>query len=89
MRRFLENSPGDHFTIWSPRMVRKALGLAGFNVKKIIVSGHHPERFPLFGKFAKNKKSPLYWLLLAVSKIFSLGDTFEVYAALLQQQEKA
>jgi 2-polyprenyl-3-methyl-5-hydroxy-6-metoxy-1,4-benzoquinol methylase/spore coat polysaccharide biosynthesis predicted glycosyltransferase SpsG len=80
LRKFLENSPADHFTIWSPKTCKKALTLAGFKVKKIVISGCHPERFPLIGKFAKNKKSLLYWLLLAVSKIFNLGDTFEVYA---------
>jgi len=80
LRKFLENSPADHFTIWSPKMCKKALALAGFKVKKIVISGCHPERFPLLGKFAKSKKSPLYWLFLVISKIFSLGDTFEVYA---------
>jgi 2-polyprenyl-3-methyl-5-hydroxy-6-metoxy-1,4-benzoquinol methylase len=80
LRNFLEESPGDHFTIWSPKMCKKALRLAGFKVKKTVISGCHPERFPLLGKFAKSKKSPLYWLLLAVSKTFRLGDTFEVYA---------
>jgi 2-polyprenyl-3-methyl-5-hydroxy-6-metoxy-1,4-benzoquinol methylase/spore coat polysaccharide biosynthesis predicted glycosyltransferase SpsG len=77
---FLSASPADHWTIWSPLMCKRALTLAGFKVKKIIITGHHPERFPFFGKFAKSKKSLLYWLLLAVSKIFGLGDTFEVYA---------
>jgi 2-polyprenyl-3-methyl-5-hydroxy-6-metoxy-1,4-benzoquinol methylase/spore coat polysaccharide biosynthesis predicted glycosyltransferase SpsG len=77
---FLEKSPGDHYTIWSPKMCRKALALSGFKVKKIVISGHHPERFPLFGKFAKSKKSPIYWLFLTISKLFGLGDTFEVYA---------
>ncbi|GBU29060.1 hypothetical protein R84B8_02623 [Treponema sp. R8-4-B8] len=80
LRRFLENSPSDHFTIWSPKMCKKALALAGFKVKKIVITGFHPERFPFFGKFAKSKKSPLYWVFMAVSKIFGLGDTFEVYA---------
>jgi 2-polyprenyl-3-methyl-5-hydroxy-6-metoxy-1,4-benzoquinol methylase/spore coat polysaccharide biosynthesis predicted glycosyltransferase SpsG len=83
LRLFLENSPADHYTVWSPKMCKKALAFAGFKVKKIVISGHHPERFPLFGKFAKSKKSPLYWLFFAVSKIFNLGDTFEVYAKLL------
>jgi 2-polyprenyl-3-methyl-5-hydroxy-6-metoxy-1,4-benzoquinol methylase/spore coat polysaccharide biosynthesis predicted glycosyltransferase SpsG len=83
LRKFLEKSPADHYTIWSPKACKKALALAGFKVKKITISGHHPERFPLLGKFAKSKKSPLYWLFLAVSKIFGLGDTFEVYAKLL------
>jgi hypothetical protein len=54
-------------------------------VKKIVVSGHHPERFPVFGILAKSKISPFYWLLLAVSKLFGLGDTFEVYTV---QEEK-
>jgi 2-polyprenyl-3-methyl-5-hydroxy-6-metoxy-1,4-benzoquinol methylase/spore coat polysaccharide biosynthesis predicted glycosyltransferase SpsG len=78
--KFLENSPADHYTIWSPKMCKKALAIAGFKVKKIAMSGCHPERFPLLGKFAKNKKSLLYRLLMAVSKILRLGDTFEIYA---------
>ena len=80
LRRFLEASPADHFTVWSPEMCKKALAFSGFKVKKTASIGHHPERFPLLGKFAKSKKSPLYWPLLAISKIFKLGDTFEVYA---------
>ncbi|MDR0322033.1 MAG: methyltransferase domain-containing protein [Treponema sp.] len=82
LRDFLEKSPEDHFTVWSPKTCKKALALAGFKVKKTVISGCHPERFPLFGKFAKSKKSPMYWLLAAISKLFGLGDTFEVYAVL-------
>jgi 2-polyprenyl-3-methyl-5-hydroxy-6-metoxy-1,4-benzoquinol methylase/spore coat polysaccharide biosynthesis predicted glycosyltransferase SpsG len=78
--KYLSASPADHWTVWSPLMCKRTLSLAGFKVKKIIITGHHPERFPFLGKFASNKKSPLYWLLLTVSKIFNLGDTFEVYA---------
>ncbi|MDR2479364.1 MAG: methyltransferase domain-containing protein [Treponema sp.] len=81
LESFLEKSPADHWTVWSPAVCKKALGLAGFRVKKTVISGHHPERFPLLGRFAKTKKSPLYGLLLAVSILFSLGDTFEVYAS--------
>jgi len=80
LKRFLEHSPQDHWTVWSPAICGKALGKAGFRVKKIVSSGHHPERFPLMGKFAHKKDSFLYRLLLAASKIFALGDTFEVYA---------
>jgi 2-polyprenyl-3-methyl-5-hydroxy-6-metoxy-1,4-benzoquinol methylase/spore coat polysaccharide biosynthesis predicted glycosyltransferase SpsG len=79
LERFLSRSPADHWTIWAPGMCKKALARAGFIVKKIIVSGHHPERFPLFGKYARNKM--VYAMLLAISKLFRLGDTFEVYAA--------
>jgi 2-polyprenyl-3-methyl-5-hydroxy-6-metoxy-1,4-benzoquinol methylase/spore coat polysaccharide biosynthesis predicted glycosyltransferase SpsG len=80
LKRFLENSPQDHWTVWSPAVCKKALGKVGFKVKKIISSGHHPERFPFLGKFANNKNSLLYRLLMAVSRIFALGDTIEVYA---------
>jgi len=80
LRRFLSASPADHFTIWSPVMCKKALALYGFRVKKTVSIGHHPERFPLLGKLAKSEKSPLYKPLLAISKLFGLGDTFEVYA---------
>ncbi|MCL1931675.1 MAG: hypothetical protein FWF55_07655, partial [Treponema sp.] len=80
LKKFLERSPADHWTIWSPAVAKKVLKTAGFTVKKVVNSGHHPERFPLLGKYARSGKSPLYGLLLAISKIFSLGDTFEVYA---------
>ncbi|MCL2441883.1 MAG: methyltransferase domain-containing protein [Treponema sp.] len=82
IHRFLSKSPADHWTIWSPKSAKKALVITGFKVKKIVIVGHHPERFPVLGKLAKNKKSPVYWLLLIISKIFYLGDTFEVYAEL-------
>jgi 2-polyprenyl-3-methyl-5-hydroxy-6-metoxy-1,4-benzoquinol methylase/spore coat polysaccharide biosynthesis predicted glycosyltransferase SpsG len=88
LRRFLSVSPADHFTIWSPAMCKKALALYGFRVKKTVSIGHHPERFPLFGKFANSKKSPLYKPLMAISKLFGLGDTFEVYAKELKRKKK-
>ena len=78
--RFLEQSPEDHWTVWSPAACKKALAAAGFRVMKITSCGHHPERFPLLGKHAGDNKSPLYGLLSVASRAFSLGDTFEVYA---------
>jgi 2-polyprenyl-3-methyl-5-hydroxy-6-metoxy-1,4-benzoquinol methylase len=80
LHKFLKKSPLDHFTVWSPKMCKKAFLLAGFRIKKIVINGHHPERFPFFGKLAGIKISPFYWILLLISKIFRLGDTFEVYA---------
>jgi len=80
LKKFLYASPADHFTVWSPKIVKKILFHAGFKVKKIIITGHHPERFPILGKLAKNKKSFFYFILLAISKLLGLGDTFEVYA---------
>jgi 2-polyprenyl-3-methyl-5-hydroxy-6-metoxy-1,4-benzoquinol methylase/spore coat polysaccharide biosynthesis predicted glycosyltransferase SpsG len=88
LKRFLERSPADHWTIWSPAICKKALKNAGYQHKKTVNSGHHPERFPLLGKLVRSKKGPLYRLLLAVSKIFSLGDTFEVYAVKKQEQSE-
>jgi len=80
IENFLEASPADHWTVWSPSVCKKNLASLGFNVKKIVITGHHPERFPVFGKFVKNKKDALYYILLLISKLFGLGDTFEVYA---------
>ena len=72
---FLERSPADHFTIWKPSHLKKLLGLFDLELVRIRVTGHHPERFP----------GPLGWtvfkpLILLVSQIFGLGDTFELYA---------
>jgi SAM-dependent methyltransferase len=76
---FLEKSPPDHWTIWSPQLCGKLLRDSGFRLRKIRVTGHHPERFPLLGPFARSG-GPLYAVLLLLSRIFRLGDTFEVYA---------
>jgi SAM-dependent methyltransferase len=77
---FLKNSPADHWTVWNPSSARRILGLHGFRLKKIVVSGHHPERFPLVGSYLRGKKGNLYHIFLAISRLFRLGDTFEAYA---------
>jgi SAM-dependent methyltransferase len=77
---FLEKSPSDHWTLWSPRRCGKILGFLGFTVKKILITGHHPERFPLVGPFLTKKAGPVYRFFYWFSVIFGLGDTFEVYA---------
>jgi 2-polyprenyl-3-methyl-5-hydroxy-6-metoxy-1,4-benzoquinol methylase len=78
MRAFLENSPRDHFTIWSPALCKRLLARHGFRVKKIRVTGHHPERFPLGNRL---KRGGFLWgFCLVISRLFSLGDTFECYA---------
>ncbi|MDR1286065.1 MAG: methyltransferase domain-containing protein [Treponema sp.] len=77
--KFLAASPADHRTVWNPRTCKKLMKTAGFTVKKIVITGHHPERFPLAGRFAAGK-GPLRFPLLFTSRIFGLGDTFEVYA---------
>jgi 2-polyprenyl-3-methyl-5-hydroxy-6-metoxy-1,4-benzoquinol methylase len=79
-RIFLENSPADHWTVWSPGICRPLLKRAGFSLKKIVVTGHHPERFPLGGLLFKERKGFLYGFFLLISRLFRLGDSFEVYA---------
>jgi SAM-dependent methyltransferase len=76
---FLEQSPPDHWTVWSPRICGKLLRLPGFRLRGVHVTGHHPERFPLIGRFAR-PGGTVYAILLCLSRFFRLGDTFEVYA---------
>ncbi len=88
LKEFLRQSPRDHHSIWSPAIARKVLQQFGFRVKKIVITGHHPERFPLIGpRLAAARErgaSALHnftWaVLLRLSALFGLGDTFEVYA---------
>ncbi|GHV24851.1 hypothetical protein AGMMS4952_01260 [Spirochaetia bacterium] len=73
---FLEKSPPDHRTVWNPAICRRLLARYGFRLKKIRVTGHHPERFfP-----GKAPRVPLWNFLLLISRLFGLGDTFECYA---------
>jgi SAM-dependent methyltransferase len=78
LRAFLEKSPPDHWTIWSPGMAGALLRRYGFRVKKILPTGHHPERFPFPG-FLTRPGGAFRGVLLLLSRIFRLGDTFEVY----------
>jgi SAM-dependent methyltransferase len=75
---FLEKSPGDHWTVWSPRVCRRLLARYGFELKKIRITGHHPERFPLGN--AVRRGGFLWRILYGISRLFGLGDTFECYA---------
>ena len=80
MREFLKNSPPDHCTIWRPARVRRILRRFGFRLRIMKTTGHHPERCP---RFVSNRQKPMkgrYPILRAASKMFGLGDTFEVYA---------
>lgn len=75
---FYGNSPRDHFTLWDPRTVGGQLARYGFSVKKIVSTGHHAERFPLLKNIIPGS---IGWKLANVlSRLFRLGDTFEVYA---------
>ncbi len=76
---FYSASPDDHYSIWNPRKVRHHLRACGFCVKKIVITGHHPERFPQ-RLVPKPLKKAYRALCSLVSVLFSLGETFEVYA---------
>jgi 2-polyprenyl-3-methyl-5-hydroxy-6-metoxy-1,4-benzoquinol methylase len=71
LRAFLDASPADHRTVWSPAAARKLLGRFGFSLRRVRITGHHPERFP--GVLPPR-------LLAAASRALGLGDTFEAYA---------
>jgi hypothetical protein len=63
--------------VWDPRRVRGILACYGFDVKKIVITGHHPERFPGCGGL---KGGAVCRTVHTLSRILGLGDTFEVYA---------
>ncbi|MBP5158132.1 MAG: methyltransferase domain-containing protein [Treponema sp.] len=71
--KFFEQSPADHYTLWEPSRAASILKKYGFAVKKIVSTGIHPERFPE----SKRKLSPQ--TLAFASRVFKLGDTFEIY----------
>jgi 2-polyprenyl-3-methyl-5-hydroxy-6-metoxy-1,4-benzoquinol methylase len=74
---FLEQSPADHFSVWSPWIARRVLKRYGFRVRRVRVTGHHPERFPGSGRGAPGF---VRGLINIISRAFRLGDTFEVYS---------
>ena len=78
--RFLEKSPDDHWTVWDPRRLEKLLNRFGFELKYIVVTGHHPERFPLIGPYLAKNKGLIYRLIYEISRLLKWGDTFEAYA---------
>lgn len=74
--QFLKASPADHYVIYKPKAVKKMLKKQGFKIKKIHITGHHPERILPGLKTG----GWLYNLFMIISKCFRLGDTFEIYA---------
>ena len=79
-REFLRNSPADHFTVFSPRVLRDILLEYGLALRRIRVTGHHPERFPGVIGGAARRWRFAFRLVAAVSRLMRLGDTFEAYA---------
>lgn len=76
--RFLERSPDDHVTVWPTGSVAGILGRLGFELKRLVVTGHHPERFPGVGPLAEGGAAAR--LITGFSRLAGLGDTFEAYA---------
>lgn len=82
---FLQASPFDHLTIFSPRGMRSLLARHGFSLRVLRVTGHHPERFPgVLGRLACGCRAVWKALHLA-SRLLGLGDTFEAYAVTTTQ----
>lgn len=79
LRQFLEKSPEDHYTILTPRGVRKILKRYGYRVEHIRITGIHPERI-WNHRSAESLPPRLYRFLYSVFRLLRWGDTFEVYA---------
>ncbi len=72
-KTFFNQSPDDHYTLWDAKSCKNILTNYGFTVKKIVTTGVHKERFPLFLRKLPN---PIF---LWITNLLKLGDTFEVY----------
>ncbi|MEE0877890.1 MAG: methyltransferase domain-containing protein [Treponemataceae bacterium] len=77
---FYKQSPSDHFSIWNPKIAKKILKKYGFKTVKVVSTGIHPERYPFVKKHNVQKGTFVFKLFELHSKLFSLGDTFEIYA---------
>lgn len=78
---FYQISPTDHYSIWEPSKAKSILKNYGFEVVKVVSTGHHPERFPSIKNSKKeiSKKSLKWKITEKYSKLFNLGDTVEFY----------
>ncbi len=77
---FYKNSPADHRSVWEPAKARKLLARYGFSLRRVVVTGHHPERFPFSPSSLIKRYKALGQAFAAISRLFGLGDTFELYA---------
>ncbi len=77
---FFASSPADHYSLWELDKTSAILKKYGFKVVKIVSTGIHPERFPKAKEKNYKKDSIQFKILKLKSRIFKLGDTFEVYA---------
>lgn len=75
---FLAAGPPDHVTIWEPGRCSSILERFGFRVRRVIVTGHHAERFPGMSRAARGGLR--FRIADCLSRAAGLGDTFELYA---------
>ena len=64
---------------YQKKIFLKILKQFGFEVVKIVSTGHHPERFPKNKNKDMSKNDLLYKYYSTLSHFMKLGDTFEVY----------
>ena len=76
---FYTISPTDHYSIWEPSRAQKILKKYGFEVVKIVSTGHHPERFPSVKKDNVQPGSLRWKMIDKYSRLMELGDTVEIY----------
>ncbi len=95
LRAFLDNSPPDHFTIFRPAGLGRILASYGFELRRVRITGHHPERFPgLLGRLGTGDASgsrdaygsrAASGAVAAASRLLRMGDTFEAYAVKVEE----
>ncbi|WP_319417366.1 methyltransferase domain-containing protein [Marispirochaeta aestuarii] len=81
LKKFLAASPADHYTILSPKSVKRLLKQKGFRVEKMRIPGMHRERFPVLFRI-------LWPFTAGIARLLRLGDTFEVYARRMDRERK-
>ena len=67
------------FPLWELNRVKGILARYGFEVIRITSTGIHPERFPVAKRKGLKPGSLRFKLLASYSRMFKLGDTFEIY----------
>ncbi|MCF7937250.1 MAG: methyltransferase domain-containing protein [Spirochaetales bacterium] len=80
---FFQSSPFDHRVVLNPKTLRDIVEQNGYRLRRIRVTGIHPERFYYSSgkQSARNLFRRVERLFIPlIARIFRLGDTFELYA---------
>ena len=80
VREFLRRSPGDHYSVLTPKSASDLIRPFGFVTRAVRITGHHPERFDILPSRQKSRRGLGYHLVNAWSHVARLGDTFELIA---------